>query len=204
MKNLFPIAALFILFFINGVFAQTARDAAVISNLEIGGILIEPQARFIGERAFRAKMQKAIDLLKNKAPDEFRMMQKYIGRIRAAQVSSANYNEEVMTIDIAPRTFDSSLEWLASVLIHETHHIKKYKDTGKKYGDAHLMTDKKAALQVMIDEELECNKIQLVVLEKVGGAKFEIDHLKAQKGDHFDIDKDGDYDWDDYAARDWD
>ncbi|HMS38752.1 MAG TPA: hypothetical protein PKE69_00895, partial [Pyrinomonadaceae bacterium] len=104
---------------------------------------------------------------------------------------------------IAKRTFDASLEWLASVLIHETHHIRKYKDTGKKYGDAHLMKDKKAAFKVMVDEEMECNKIQLVVLINIGGAQYEIDHLKAQKGDHFDIDKDGDYDSDDYGMRDW-
>ena len=87
--------------------------------------------------------------------------------IRATQTSDANYNEEIMTIDIARGTFDASLEWLASVLIHETQHIKKYKDTGKKFGNAHLMADKKAAFQVMVAEEMECNKIQLVVLEKI-------------------------------------
>lgn len=86
---------------------------------------------------------------------------------------------------------------------YETTHIKKYKDTGKKFGDAHLLADKKAALQIMINEELDCNKVQLVVLEKVGGARYEIDYLRDQKGDHFDIDKDGDYDMDDYRGRKW-
>lgn len=181
--------------FVNSLLAQ--------SPLKIEGIIIETNSKYINETAFITKINTAIQLLKTKAPDEFETMKSLIGKIRAYQASGANFNEKIMTIDIAKLTFDASLEWLASVLIHETEHIKKYKDTGKKFGDAHLMTDKKAALQVMISEELACNKVQLVVLEKVGGKKYEIDYLKAQKGDHFDIDKDGDYDMDDYKARKW-
>jgi hypothetical protein len=211
MKRLLLIATAFLLVSFSSVFAQTARDDSansagkftIKSVLTLEGFIIEPNEQFIEEAEFINKLDKALQLLKNKAPDEFKTMQSVIGKIRATKTSGANYNEKIMTIDIAKRTFDASLEWLASVLIHETRHIKKYKDTGKKYGDAHLMTDKKAALQVMIDEELECNRIQLIVLEKVGGAKYEIDYLKAQKGDHFDIDKDGDYDRDDYNNRTW-
>ncbi len=211
MKRRILIAAAFLLVSFGSLSAQTASDNSAKSTgghpakspLKLEGFLIEPNANFIDEAAFIKKIEKALQLLKTKSPDEFKLMQSNIVKIRAWQASGANYNEEVMTIDLAQRTFDASLEWLASVLIHETQHIKKYKDTGKKLGDAHLMTDKKAALQVMIDEELECNRIQAIVLEKVGGKKYEIDYLKAQKGDHFDIDKDGDYDWDDYNNRNW-
>ena len=210
MKKLLLIAIAILLVSFSNVSAQTAGDAKVEDryvqsrNLKFEGFIIEPNSQYINNAEFTNKIKQAILLLKEKSPDEFKIMQTYIGKIRATRASGANYNEEIMTIDIAKRTFDASLEWLASVLIHETNHIKKYKDTGKKYGNAQQMTDKKAAFQVMVNEELECNKIQLVVLEKVGGAQYEIDHLKSQKGDHFDIDKDGDYDSDDYAARDWD
>lgn len=211
MKRRFLIATAILLFSLSGVSAQTASDSSAKSGggfsvnkpLMLEGFFIEPNNQFILEADFVKKIDKALQLLKGKTPDDFKTMQTYIGRIRATRASGANYNEEIMTIEIARRTFDASLEWLASVLVHETHHIRKYKETGKKYGDAYLMTDKKAALQVMIDEELECNRVQLAVLEKIGGTQFEIDYLKAQKGDHFDIDKDGDYDWDDYNRRDW-
>ena len=185
------------------VSSESAHDISVRSPLKFEGFIIEPNAGFINQTVFITKIKQAIELLKEKAPEEYKIMQSVIVKIRATRASGANYNEEVMTIDIAKRTFDASLEWLASVLIHESQHIKKYKDTGKKYGGAFEMTDKKAALQAMIDEELECNKIQVTVLEKIGGTQFDIDYLKAQKGDHFDIDKDGDYDWDDYNLRDW-
>lgn len=195
MKKNFLIFIIFLLFSSSNIFAQT--------TFKFEGFTIETNPKFINETEFTNKIKSAILLLKANAPAEFATMKSVIGKIRAFQASGANFNEEIMTIDIAKLTFDASLEWLTSVLTHETTHIKKYKDTGKKFGNAHLMTDKKAALQVMINEELECNKAQLIVLEKVGGKKYEIDHLKAQKGDHFDIDKDGDYDMDDYKARKW-
>ena len=184
--------------------AAQAPAKAVPPPIKVEGIVIKPDAKLIDEKVFVTKITAALELLKSKSPDDLKMVQTYIGIIRAWPASGANYNEEIMTIDIAKLTFDATLEWLASVLVHETNHIKKYKVTGKKYGDAHLMTDKKAALQVMINEELECNAVQLTTLIKIGGKKYEIDYLRSQKGDHFDIDKDGDYDTDDYKARAWD
>ena len=205
MKRFLLIFAVIFLASSSSVSAQPSRGISYSERnlLTFENFTLEPNAAFIDETEFINKIKNAVLLLKNNSPDEFKTMQSVIGKIRATQISGANYNEEIMTIDIARRTFEASLAWLTSVLAHETHHIKKYKDTGKKYGDAHLITDKKAALQVMIDEELECNRVQLAVLKKVGGTKFEIEYLKAQKGDHFDIDKDGDYDWDDYNNRTW-
>jgi hypothetical protein len=203
MKKIIVIAAAMLLLSLSNISAQTAEDVPPITLVKFEGFIIEPNNHFINEAAFDYKIKKALLLLKDKASDEYKIMQSVIGKIRASRISGANYNEEIMTIDIAKRTFEASLEWLASTLVHETQHIKKYKDTGKKYGNAHLMKDKKAALQAMINEELECNKIQLKVLEIIGGTKYEIEYLKAQKGDHFDIDKDGDYDWDDYDNRSW-
>lgn len=171
--------------------------------IKVEGIVIQPNKQIIDDNVFLTKITAALTLLKTKSPDDLRLIQSYIGIIRAYQASGANFNAEIMTIDIGKQTFDASLEWLTSVLVHETIHIKKYKDTGKKFGNAHLMSDKKAAFQVMVDEELACNAAQLITLEKIGGAKYEIDHLKAQKGDHFDVDKDGDYDSDDYKGRNW-
>ena len=116
------------------VSSESAHDISVRSPLKFEGFIIEPNAGFINQTVFTTKIKQAIELLKEKAPEEYKIMQSVIVKIRATRASGANYNEEVMTIDIAKRTFDASLEWLASVLIHESQHIKKYKDTGKKYG----------------------------------------------------------------------
>lgn len=163
---------------------------------------IEPNT-YIKDPEFSKKIKSAIDLLDSKANAEFLNLKKYTKIIRAARASGANYNEKEMTIDIARTTFDASLEWLASVFIHENHHLQKYKDTGKKYGNASQEKDKKKALQIMIAEEVECNKIQLIALKKIGGTAAEVDYLAGQKGDHFDINRDGLYDEKDYGSRTW-
>jgi hypothetical protein len=157
----------------------------------------------INDPEFTNKIQKALDLLNNKSNSHLLTIKSYTKIIQASPASGANFNASEMTIDIGRSTFDASLEWLASVLVHENHHIKKYKDTGKKFGDAHKMTDKRAALQVMIDEELECNRIQCEALRNVGGSEHEIQYLQAQRGDHFDVNKDGLYDSQDYGSRNW-
>ncbi len=157
----------------------------------------------ITDPEFTNKIKKALDLLHSKSNSHLETIKVHTKIIRAAAASGANYNETEWTIDIGKATFDASLEWLASVLVHENHHFKKYKDSGKKYGGAASMADKKAALQVMINEELECNRIQAEALKNVGGSQHEIDYLKAQKGDHFDVNKDGLYDEKDYGARNY-
>ncbi len=186
-----------------GVKVKPVPATSFPAPIKVEGLIIETNQKIIDDKAFVTKITAALNLLKTKAPEDLKLVQSYIGIIRAYPASGANFNEEIMTIDIGKQTFDASLEWLTSVLVHETTHIKKYKDSGKKFGDAHLMSDKKAAFKVMVDEELACNAAQLITLAKIGGTKFEIDYLKAQKGDHFDIDKDGDYDMDDYKSRSW-
>ena len=158
---------------------------------------------YITDPEFTNKIQKALDLLNNKSNSHLLTIKSYTKIIQASAASGANFNASEMTIDIGKSTFDASLEWLASVLVHENNHIKLYKDTGKKFGDAHKMSDKKAALQVMINEELACNRIQCEALKNVGGRKDEIEYLLAQKGDHFDVNKDGLYDSQDYGSRNW-
>lgn len=158
---------------------------------------------YITHPEFSNKIQKALELLDKKSNSHLLIIKSYTKVILASAVSGADFNAAEMTINIARSTFDASLEWLASVLVHENNHLKKYKDTGKKYGDTHLMTDKKAALQVMINEELESNRIQLEALKNVGGTDHEIKYLMLQKGDHFDVNKDGLYDSRDYGSRTW-
>lgn len=170
--------------------------------MSLYGITINGNSH-IKDPEFTEKIEKALKLLDSKSNSHLLTVKTYTKIIRAAASSGANYNEKEMTIDIAKSTFEASLEWLASVLVHENNHLKLYKDTGKKYGDAHKMSDKKAALQVMINEELECNRIQCEALRNVGGTEHEINYLKAQKGDHFDVNKDGLYDSKDYGSRNW-
>lgn len=170
--------------------------------MSVHGITIRGSSH-IADPEFTTKIERALELLNTRSNSHLLTIKSYTKIILAAAASGANFNAAEMTIEIARTTFDASLQWLASVLVHENHHIKKYKDTGKKFGDAHLMADKRAALQVMINEELECNRIQCEALRNVGGSEHEINYLNAQRGDHFDVNRDGLYDSADYGSRTW-
>ena len=84
-------------------------------------IVIEGNAAHIADATFRPKIQKCLDLLKNKANAYYIWLLKYNLKVRAAAKSGANFGDDA--IDIASSTFNASDTWLASVLIHEAIHF---------------------------------------------------------------------------------
>lgn len=149
-------------------------------------IIIQGDARYIAENTFKEKIQKCLDLLKNKANAYHVWLLKYNLKIRAAERSGANFADDA--IDIACATFNASETWLASVLIHEAIHFWQYR------------SDKYEAGTVA---ETEANKYQLGVLRLVGAPQGEITHMLSQNGGHADRNGDGVYDWNDYEDRDY-
>ncbi|HMS38753.1 MAG TPA: hypothetical protein PKE69_00900, partial [Pyrinomonadaceae bacterium] len=99
MKKLFLITAFIFLVSFSNISAQTAghakgRNGSLQSkNLNFEGFIIEPNGQYINETVFVNKIQSAILLLKEKSPDEYAIMQQYIGKIRSTRASGANYNE---------------------------------------------------------------------------------------------------------------
>ena len=101
-------------------------------------------------------------------------------------------------IDLSDVTVGGSVAWTASVLVHESNHNRQYRDDLANHG--HPVA---AESYTGVEAELACNQVQLRALERVGGTPREIVYLKSQDGKHFDVDGDGDYDWDDYRLRRW-
>src|SRR5438128_1867047 len=87
--------------------------------------VIEGNPTYIPDAEFRPKIQKCLDLLKNKAGQYSTWFNGYNLKIRAARASGANFGDNA--IDIARKTFDSSESWLASVIIHESIHFWQYR-----------------------------------------------------------------------------
>lgn len=147
---------------------------------------IEGNAAYIPAAEFRPKIIRCINLLTNRAGNYKTWFDSYNVKIRAAARSGANFGDGA--IDIARATFNTSDEWLASVIIHETIHFWQYR------------TGKYEAGRVA---ETEANRYQLGVLRSVGGSPTELAHLQAQTGDHADRNGDGVYDQRDYEDRDY-
>ncbi len=147
-------------------------------------MIIEGNARFIPDNEFRPKIQQALDLLKNKSSADHILVSAVVEKIRASGISGADYQDTI--IKIARPTFETSLTWLASVLVHEAFHIAMFM-TGKN------PTGKSA--------EIKCNITQLYTLRCLNAPQHEISYLLSQKGDHSDINGDGKYDINDYLLR---
>lgn len=152
-------------------------------------IVIEGDNRYIAHNTFQPKIQKCLDLLKDKANAYYVWLLKYNLKVRAAAKSGANFKDAA--IDIAQPTFDASETWLASVLIHEAIHFWQYR-SGKYKGGANSK-----------NEEQEANVYQLGVLRSIGAPQGEIAHMLSQDGGHADRNGDGVYDEKDYEDRDY-
>lgn len=147
-------------------------------------VVIEGNAAHIADTEFRPKIQKCLDMLKEKANAYYIWLLKYNLKVRAAAKSGANFQDGA--IDIASATFNASETWLASVLIHEAIHFWQYRSKTYEAGTK---------------AEQEANKYQLGVLQLLGAPQGEITHMLSQTGGHADINGDGVYDWKDYEKR---
>lgn len=150
------------------------------------GTVIRGDAAYIPHPEFYKKVYAATELLSKKAGGRYAILHSNVICIRAFSRSGADVAKS--NIDIARATFDASLTWLASVLIHESHHIMQYKG-GKDYSGTKA--------------EQECNGVQLEVLRLIGASQSEITYMLSQNGGHFDLNGDGVYDWKDYKLRNY-
>jgi len=147
---------------------------------------IEGNAAFIADAEFRPKVQRCLNLLRDRAGAYCTWFNAYNLKVRASARSGANFQDSA--IDIARATFDASDTWLASVLIHETIHFWQYRSGHYQAGTP---------------AETEANRYQLGVLQLLGAPQGEISHMQAQDGGHADLNGDGVYDWRDYQMRNY-
>lgn len=147
---------------------------------------IEGNAAFIPDSEFKAKIQQSLDLLKAKAAVNYAAVTTNVEKIFAAEKTGADVYKAA--VQIARKTFDSSLTWLASVLVHESQHIVLRKSKGKAFG---------------VEAEKKCNAVQLETLRLIGAPPDEITYLLAQTGEHFDENGDGKFNEKDYELRDY-
>ena len=140
--------------------------------------------RYIPQSEFTPKIQRCLNLLRDKAGAYSTWLDCYHLKIRAAAASGANFADGA--IDIARNTFNYSDTWLASVIIHEAIHFWQYRSGHYEAGDP---------------AEQDANRYQLGVLQLIGAPEHEIIHMQSQTGGHADLNGDGVYNWEDYELR---
>lgn len=149
-------------------------------------MVIEGNAAYIPSEEFKTKIQQALDLLKEKAAVHYTSVTANVNKIRADDTSGTLVRRGV--VDIARPTFDSPLEWLASVLVHEARHVSLFRENQEHSGK---------------EAELECNRVQLEALRLTNAPLYLIVGLLAENGEHFDRNGDGKYTRRDDKLRTW-
>ncbi|MEL6110262.1 MAG: hypothetical protein AAFU85_30000 [Planctomycetota bacterium] len=151
-----------------------------------------------GNQRFVEQVGSAMKLMKDKTPRVYDLIQKNVAIVKQGKRSGMWAFRDPPTFEMADPTAFYSITWCAGSIAHDAFHSKLYRDyldaKGRPVPNA-VWTGREA--------ELKCLSFQLDVLEKVGASRREIEHCRAQNGEHFDIDKDGNYEWSDYFQRNW-
>lgn len=155
--------------------------------------------RLEGSPDFIIEITAALELLREKSPEDYDFVVFYISGIREGKRSGVNAESRFRWITLARPTWNYSRTWLSSVLVHEAMHAKLFDDaflaSRGGFPEVELYAGSKA--------EKQCMELQERVLTRIGGSNKEILHLRQQDGMHGDVNRDGKLDMRDYELRRW-
>ncbi|MDF1678070.1 MAG: hypothetical protein P1U32_05185 [Legionellaceae bacterium] len=134
----------------------------------------------ITTQAFKHKIMRCLELLKQKAPDYYGLFCLFNICIRATDERETCANLENNTIDFNSNLEEDSDTIVASEIIHETIHFWQDK-TERFHFDPQGIEWLNLSHKTM---ELEAFKHQIAVLELIGGEEEHVAYLKKQRGTH--------------------
>ena len=153
----------------------------------------EPEIQ--GSKQFIDQIRQALDLMKTRDADAYKIVVVYIGRIQQGQRSGMWAYKTPPTYEISDATAFYSVTWCAATIAHDSFHSKLYHDYHKATGGS--VPD---SVWTGVTAEQQCMKHQLAVMQKIGATQWEIDYATKQKGGHYIKVNES---WDEYRKRKW-
>jgi hypothetical protein len=151
-----------------------------------------------GSTSFIERVERSLNLLREKSSDAFKLTQRYAPRIEQNSRSGMRAYDDPPTFDLSQKTASYSDSWCAGSIAHDTYHSKLYHE----FLDAHGGPVPDEAWSGKA-KELECIHYQARVLRNIGAPESEITYVDHMDGSHFDLNGDGKETWIDYWLRDW-
>ncbi|MBI4656063.1 MAG: hypothetical protein HY746_04845 [Elusimicrobia bacterium] len=151
-----------------------------------------------GSAEFKQQVAKALILLRKKAPEEYEIVKKHIGKIEENERSGMLAYKEPPVYQMSLKTAFYSITWCAGTIAHDAYHSKLYHDYEKRHGKP-VPYDEWAGFEA----EKKCIKYQLETLGKIKAPENEMDYCLSLDGTHGDVNHDGKIDKTDYELRDW-
>ena len=143
----------------------------------------------VGSVKFIDQVKRALVLIRDKAPDGFITVKKYIGRIEESDHSGMGAYLVPPTFHFSGKSAFYSLTWCAGDIAHDAYHSKLYNDYKEANGEP--VPD---SVWMGKDIEIKCLKYQSDILEKIGAPKNEIEYVKSLDGSYAEIE---------YNKRNW-
>jgi hypothetical protein len=156
------------------------------------------EVEIVGDPAFKKRVAEALKLLREKSPEAYAVVKKYIGRIQQGERSGMWAERNPPTYEMSSRTAQHSLTWCAGTIAHDAYHSRLYHDYLKDQGKPPPHEYWAGA-----PAERKCIRFQLQVLRQIGAPANEVEYCRRLDGTHSDLDGDGKYDWADYYRRNW-
>lgn len=89
--------------------------------------------KIIGSDNFIKKTEDALALIQEKSPRSYAIVTNYLSVIQSAKKSGINPATDTPTFHVGAPTFNTSVEWYASSIVHDSYHSKLYHDYRGKF-----------------------------------------------------------------------
>jgi hypothetical protein len=153
----------------------------------------EPE--IVGSLRFSNQVHQALALLSAKDTNAYAIVTNYIGRIQEGERSGMWAYQTPPTYELSDSTAFYSVTWCAATIAHDSFHSRLYHDYLKTHSGA-VPDD----VWTGTEAERQCMTHQLLVMERIGASRSEIDYAKKQADGHYV--KNGET-WQDYKQRKW-
>jgi hypothetical protein len=131
-----------------------------------------------GDGAFTENTRAALVLIKESdTADE--IVNNYVGVIKQGKTSGMAAQQTPPTFVVGEASYEASLTWYASAIVHDAYHSKLYHDYLKNhdYVPYNVWTGEEA--------EMACLEVQIEFLEEIGAPEYEIDYAESLIGDNW-------------------
>ena len=152
---------------------STAKNNPEITG-EIEKIIKDIGIEILGSLDFTARTKEALKVLR--LTQSFREIKPYVSIIKEAQRSGMQVYGEKPTYEVGEKTWNHSVAWYASTIIHDGYHSKLYHEAKAKNNG----NEPSPEIWSGTKAEKNCLKFQLKALEELKADEYIINYIKKE------------------------
>lgn len=138
----------------------------------VSNYFVNNEIRIRGDSECNIQTKQALDLLKEKSIQFYKISNKYIGIVECVEKGSGIRTWEIPARYLVGKpTREAGVIWYASTLVHEACHSRQYRES---WPILHMLKTRVLGKNI----EKECLNVQYDVLQSIGAEKYVLEHVK--------------------------